>query len=175
MLGSCGRARVFLKLSRSSIANSFMAIHLGDTMRGKKRRRLTLKQTKFVGEYVKEGNATKAVRMAYPNIQTEGAQRVMASKLVANGNVQAQIQAIMEEEGLTPELVIRSLKELVTDEDKSVRVKAVRIACEVMGMIGARGVYQQFNLGNEHPSNYKDIAPMTPEERWQRLRRLLEE
>ena len=141
-----------------------------------RRKKLTLKQTKFIGEYVKDGNATKAVRAAYPGITTEGAQRVMGHKLVTNGNVQARIQEIMDEEGLTPELVIRALKELVIDEDKSVKTKAVRIACEVMGLVGSNGIYQQFNLGEGQIQPLsKEVIAMSADEKWQKLRSLLDE
>ena len=141
-----------------------------------RRKKLTLKQAKFVGKYVKDGNATKAVREAYPNVKTDGARRVLASKLVANGNVQAHIQEIMDREGLTPELVIRELKALITGEDKGVKTKALRIACEVMGLIGSGGIYQQINInGDQSQAISVDTDGKTQAELWDMTRRFLGE
>ena len=143
-----------------------------------RRKRLTIKQSKFVTGYVKDGNATQAVRDAYPNVKSEAARRVMGSKLVANANVQAQIQAIMDREGLTPELVVRELRNVIVDEDVSKKTAAIRIACEVMGLIGSGGIYQQFNINETQPLpqiSLEAIQKMTQEERLSHLRKLLEE
>ncbi len=137
-----------------------------------RRKKLTLKQTKFVGQYLKDGNATKAVREAYPNIKTDEARRVMGHKLVTNVNVQAHIQEIMDREGLTPDLVIRELKSLVTDEDKGIKTKAIRIACEVMGLVGSGGIYQQINFNDNQPhSSPISTEGKTTEELWDMTRR----
>ena len=138
------------------------------------RKKPTLKQAKFVGKYVKDGNATKAVREAYPNIQTDGARRVMGHKLVTNVNVQAHIQEIMDREGLTPELVVRELKTLITDEDKGIKTRAIRIACEVMGLVGSGGILQQINI-NEGEAQLSTISAegKTQAELWAMTRRLL--
>lgn len=141
-----------------------------------KRKKLTLKQSKFVGKYLQDGNATKAVREAYPNVKTEEARRVMGSKLVANANVQTHIQAVMDEEGLTPELVIRELKSLITDEDKGIKTKAIRIACEVMGLVGSGGIYQQININEKQPlSQFEriEIEKMSPAAKFESLRRMM--
>ena len=115
------------------------------------RKKLTFKQDKFVKEYIKcEGNASEAVRKAYPNIKSKGAIRTMASKLVTNGNVQRKIQEILDEEGLTSELVVRELKKMIEDDDKSEKNKAIRTACEIMGLIGKGGlIATQVNIGQE--------------------------
>lgn len=85
-------------------------------------RELTLKQQRFVKEYVKDGNATRAVRVAYPNIKTEGARCVMASKLVSNGNVREEIAKALEAQGITPEVVINKFQNIAAqakfDRDK---------------------------------------------------------
>ena len=143
-----------------------------------RRKKLTLKQTKFVGKYLQGGNATKAVREAYPNVKSESAMRVMGSKLVANANVQAKIQAIMDREGLTPELVVRELRNVIVDEDVSKKTAAIRIACEVMGLIGSGGVYQQFNVNESQrlpQISLEAIQKMTEEEKLSHIRKLLEE
>ena len=111
-------------------------------------KKLTFKQTKFVNEYAKDGNASRAVREAYPNITTEGAIRTMGAKLVANGNIQDRILAILDEAGLTPELISKELKELITSQDKAEKNKAIRTAAEIMGLIGRGGIIAaQINMG----------------------------
>lgn len=112
-------------------------------------KKLTLKQERFVKEYIKSTNATKAVQSAYPNIKTYGGQRTMGSKLVTNGNVQERIQEVLNEAGLTPELIVRELKGLVTGDDKTEKNKALRTAAEIMGLIGKGGILAaQINVDN---------------------------
>jgi len=140
-----------------------------------RRKKLTVKQTRFVGKYLQDGNATQAVREAYPNIKTDEARRVMGHKLVTNGNVQAHIQEIMDREGLTPELVVRELKSLITDEDKSVKTKAIRIACEVMGLVGSGGIYQQININDKQSISSMNLTGNETETQlWDLTRQLIE-
>ncbi|MBM3254237.1 MAG: hypothetical protein FJZ16_08290 [Candidatus Omnitrophica bacterium] len=111
--------------------------------------RLTLKQEKFVREYVKNGNASRAVKEAYPNVKSNGGRRVMGSKLVTNANVNKRIQEILSEAGLTPELITKELKELIIGDDKSEKNKAIRTASEIMGLIGKGGLIStQVSIGN---------------------------
>ncbi len=130
-----------------------------------KEQKLTLKQERFVKEYIKNTNATKAVQSAYPNIKTYGGQRTMASKLVTNGNVQGRIQEVLDKTGLTPELIVTELKGLITGDDKTEKNKALRTAAEIMGLIGKGGILAaQINVDNFH---------MPEEENEFRLERLL--
>ena len=96
----------------------------------------------------------------------------MGSKLLTNANVQTHIQEIMDREGLTPDLVVKELKSLVTDEDKSIKTKAIRIACEVMGLVGSGGIYQQININDNAPISI-DAEGKTPAELWEITRRLM--
>ena len=112
------------------------------------KKRLTLKQKRFIAQYIKDGNATRAVRETYPNTKTEGARRVMGAKLVANANVQKKIEEVLKEAGLTSELIIGELKKLIQDEDKTQKNRAIRTAAEIMGLIGKSGVVaSQVNIG----------------------------
>lgn len=112
-------------------------------------RKLTLKRKRFVNEYVKDGNATRAVREAYPNIKTERARRVMGSKLVTNGNVQATIQEVLDNAGLTAEFIVGELKEIIRDGENSEKNKALRTAAEIMGLIGRNVLATQVNVGQQ--------------------------
>jgi len=114
------------------------------------KKRLTLKQERFVRKYVRNGNATRAVKEAYPNVKSGGARRVMGSKLVTNANVSERIQEVLDEAGLTPELIIKELKNLITGDDISEKNKAIRTASEIMGLIGKGQIMAtQVNVGQQ--------------------------
>ena len=77
----------------------------------------------------------------------------MGTKLVANGNVQKSIQEVLDQSGLTMELIIKELKALITGDDKTEKNKAIRTAAEIMGLIGRGVIAAQVNIGqgiNEH-------------------------
>ena len=99
-------------------------------------RPLTGKQQRFVKEYLKDWNGARSVRVAYPNIKTEGAVRVMASKLVSNGNVKEQIEAYCLEEGLTPGVVMKEFQTIAKnakyDRDK---ISSWRNIAEMAGFL----------------------------------------
>lgn len=112
------------------------------------KKRLTLKQKRFIAHYVKDGNATRAVKNAYPNVKSYGGMRVMGAKLVTNANVQKKIEEVLKEAGLTYELIVGELKKLIQDEDKTQKNRAIRTAAEIMGLIGKSGVVaSQVNIG----------------------------
>lgn len=58
---------------------------------------MTDKQRKFCDEYLIDCNATRAYKVAYPNIKSEDAARACASKLLTKANIKAYIDARLEE------------------------------------------------------------------------------
>ena len=61
---------------------------------------------------------------------------------------QKSIEDILNEAGLTPELIAGELKKLIQDNDKDQKQKAIRTAAEIMGLIGKGGVIaSQVNIG----------------------------
>lgn len=58
---------------------------------------MTDKQRKFCDEYLIDCNATRAYRVAYPNVKSDGAVRACASKLLTKPNIKAYIDARLEE------------------------------------------------------------------------------
>lgn len=58
---------------------------------------MTDKQRKFCDEYLIDANATRAYKAAYPNIKSEEAARVCASKLLTKANIKAYIDEKLEE------------------------------------------------------------------------------
>jgi len=79
-------------------------------------RKLTLKQRNFIKEFVKDGNGTRSVRVAYPNIKTEKARGVMSSRLLGNDKIREQIDQALEAQGLTPGVV---MEKFITIADKA--------------------------------------------------------
>ena len=75
---------------------------------------LTLKRSRFVEEYLIDGNGTQAyIRSGY-RAKTDLVARVEASRLLANPSVQAALQArrseMAEETGITPEWILETLR-----------------------------------------------------------------
>ena len=58
---------------------------------------MTDKQRKFCDEYLIDCNATRAYKVAYPNIKSDDAARACASKLLTKANIKAYIDARLEE------------------------------------------------------------------------------
>lgn len=58
---------------------------------------MTDKQRKFCDEYLIDCNATRAYKVAYPNVKSDGAVRACASKLLTKPNIKAYIDARLEE------------------------------------------------------------------------------
>jgi len=115
-------------------------------------------QEKFIKEYVKDGNATRAIQNTHPTIKSYGAQRVQGHKLLTNTNVQKRIQEVLEDAGLTPELITKELKGLIIGDDLTQKNRAIRTAAEIMGLIGRNNVIaNQVNVGNSIPEADKTI------------------
>jgi len=133
--------------------------------------KLTLKQTKFIAEYVKDGNATRAVREAYPNAKSEGAMRAMASENLTKPNIQKQIKVVLDEAGLTPELLIKELKKLIEGDDNSSKNKAIRTAAEIMGLIGSGVIANQINLAQGVTEEELEVGEMYKQWRAEQLRK----
>jgi phage terminase small subunit len=62
------------------------------------KRKLTLKQERFAREYIKEGNASEAVRRAYPNVKTPLSVRVVGSENLTKPNIRERIDELLAEE-----------------------------------------------------------------------------
>lgn len=58
---------------------------------------MTDKQRKFCDEYLIDCNATRAYKVAYPNIKSDDAARACASKLLTKANIKAYIDSRLEE------------------------------------------------------------------------------
>ncbi|MBG9366543.1 terminase small subunit [Streptococcus mitis] len=51
--------------------------------------KLTIKQQKFVDEYLISGNATEAYKLAYPNVKNDSTAQANSSRLLSNAKVKA--------------------------------------------------------------------------------------
>ncbi len=57
---------------------------------------MTDKQRKFADEYLIDCNATRAYKIAYPNIKRDGVARANASRLLTNANIKNYIDEQLE-------------------------------------------------------------------------------
>lgn len=77
---------------------------------------LTPKQKIFADEYLIDLNATRAYKVAYPNIKKDEVARVNGSRLLTNANVAAYVQKRMDERaqrtGITQDMVLQELAKL---------------------------------------------------------------
>ena len=81
-------------------------------MKISRKNKLTLKQTKFVGEYIKSGNGTEAIKKAYPKKKTENMAAVMASENIRKPQIEKTITEIMTDQGLTKKSIIATHKDI---------------------------------------------------------------
>lgn len=72
--------------------------------------KLTPKQLVFVNEYLIDLNATRAYKVAYPNIKKETAAAACASRMLKNANVKAEIDKRLQK---IEEESIADLKEVL--------------------------------------------------------------
>ena len=82
----------------------------------KKGEKLTLKQQKFVAEYLKTGNATEAVRQAGYQCKSDKSARMQGSRLLTNDNVRGAIKEakakVMDEAIVDAAFVLNGLKQV---------------------------------------------------------------
>lgn len=112
--------------------------------------KLTFKQEKFVHEYVKDGNGSRAAQEAYPEQSYESA-RVTASRLLTNANILDRIHDVMDESGLDYKyLASRLFTEIENPNAKSSdRLKGIRLAFEIHGIVGSGAL--SVNITEEQP------------------------
>lgn len=96
--------------------------------------KLTIKQTKFLKEYLKDGNGTRAAMVAY-NAKDKGVASVIASENLVK--LRNPMQLLMEQKGITPMNLIETVEDARTnatkwneftgekEPDHNVRLKAV--------------------------------------------------
>lgn len=79
--------------------------------------KLTIKQTRFVKDYLNTGNATEAVRRNY-DITDDATARMMGSENLAKPNIQQSILEALLSCGLTNEHLAEKIAELVNAQKK---------------------------------------------------------
>lgn len=153
---------------------------------------LTAKQKLFADEYLIDLNATRAYKVAYPNIKNDETARANGSRLLTNANVAAYIQKRMDERAerteITQDMVLKELSKIgfadvtdfVTIEDKgtycTVKVKTTdQMPSDKLGAIagikeGANGIEIKLNdkgkaleLIGRHLGMWKDKMELSGE------------
>ena len=115
-------------------------------------KKLTIKQAKFVKEYIKnDGNGTKAALKAY-NTTDENSAHAIASENLQKPTIQDAIEKAMVKHEITPEAAIKPIADglqatrsiVIGDEqyelvDHSTRLKASGMALKLMGADKSEG------------------------------------
>ena len=122
----------------------------------------TIKQKTFAKEYIRnKGNGRQAIKIAYPNIKTDNARDVMASKLVRNNKVNSMIDKELEKEGLSKDFVVTETKKVLDScEHARDKLTALRLLGDLGGYTKhSQVVVQQaglFNLSKEDEQMLRD-------------------
>lgn len=122
--------------------------------------KLTLKQAKFVKEYVKTGNGTESVKRAY-QISDDNVAGAMAHENLRKPKIASHIQSAAEKLGLNAEYVLSGIKE-VFEFNKQKRIKAKQVGQETYHeeeMIDAQACLKAGDLLGKH------LKLFTPEEK----------
>lgn len=125
-----------------------------------KQNKLTLKQAKFVKEYVKTGNGVRAAQKAYA-AKNYNVANVIAVENLQKPTIKNHIQSAAEKLGLNAEYVLSGIKE-VFEFNKQKRIKAKQVGQETYHeeeMIDAQASLKAGDLLGKH------LRLFTPEEK----------
>jgi len=101
-------------------------------------RDLTIKQSKFVKAVTQHGNGTQAVIDAGYDVQNRQVAKVISSENMAKPTVQREIEAIMEQQGMTQDKAVAMHNELMHSDDPRVKLGAVKLFYEVKGLFAPK-------------------------------------
>ena len=93
----------------------------------------TLKQQRFVNEYLEVGNATEAAMRAY-NPQNRATARVIGSENLTKPNIRDLIDNTLIKEGLTAGFVIHALVEDIQSKPTD-RIHELLLAAKILGLL----------------------------------------
>lgn len=105
-------------------------------------KKLTDKQKKFCEEWLFEFNGTKAYRAAYPDVKSDNAAAVGASKLLRNAKIQEYIQELKDNvgelAGLSKLGVLEELKKVILEKNTEKvstrdKLKALEVVNKMLG------------------------------------------
>ena len=85
-------------------------------------KKLTVKQAKFVKEYVKEGNGAKAVKEAY-GVTDNNTAAVMANENLSKPNIQQALLRAAERMGITEEKIMQPVVDALNNDELDMRLK----------------------------------------------------
>lgn len=102
------------------------------------RKRLTLREMRFIRHYVKTGDMVKAYLRAFKTKNRNYAFK-MAKKILRTERawemIKQEVQKALEEHGISYEYLVKKLKEIVEGDSKdTARLKAIEILCDISGI-----------------------------------------
>ena len=110
--------------------------------------KLTLKQRKFVKEYIRTGNGSQAVKLAGYNVKSDLSANATASDNLSKPIIQRSIAKVLDQAGLTDDRLADDLDYIIDrakDSDKITVADALR------------GLDMSFKLKDKYPAERKQI------------------
>lgn len=118
---------------------------------------MTLKQKKFVKEYLKTGNGTQAALQVYDTQDPHTAQAI-ASENLSKPVIKDQIDEALAKNGITPQLITDQIKGLAIKEvDKISGDVKLKANIELLKLMGAYPGSKHANLNINLKGNIKDL------------------
>lgn len=125
-----------------------------------KKKKLTIKQAKFVKEYLETGNGTQsAIKAGY----SENCAQEIASENLTKPIIRQTIEEVQAKLGINPEYVLKNFKE-IADFNKQKRVKARQVGGETFHeeeMIDAQASLRANEMLGKHLSLFVDKVEVT--------------
>ena len=99
--------------------------------------KLSIKQERFIQEYLKTGNATQSIIKAYPDVTYDSA-RMMGSRALTTDNIKSRIDDVLDSQGVNAAFIIRELKQsnqdARNDKQHSASIKAIKLLADFVGI-----------------------------------------
>ena len=99
--------------------------------------KLSIKQERFIQEYLKTGNSTQSIIKAYPDVTYDSA-RMMGSRALTTDNIKSRIDDVLDSQGVNAAFIIRELKQsnqdARNDKQHSASIKAIKLLADFVGI-----------------------------------------
>lgn len=119
---------------------------------------MTIKQKRFIKEFTKNGNATRAAKIAYGH-KNNNVSAAIGSRLLRNVNVQEEIRKHLQSEGIDLKLVLNSLKaNLVKGAGVQARASDSNRAAELLLKVTGAFEVAKHEALTQYNSFYVDLS-----------------
>ena len=121
--------------------------------------KLSIKQERFIQEYLKTGNATQSIIKAYPDVTYDSA-RMMASENLAKPSIKSRIDDVLDSQGVNAAFIIRELKQsnqdARNDKQHSASIKAIKLLADFVGITNESKTVARLDSTNNQAVNLSE-------------------